>query len=117
MSVTFAIYYRDDSGSLTWLGGWTMLPGVTPAKAAQVVANAMLPGEPPAPDYHGRLEQMRRGVLAANWWRCGSREGRIPALDASGVEMVFGRDMRDAHLVGARSAGVAAGDDRADRWG
>lgn len=102
MRVTFAIYYRDDSGSLTWLGGWMMLPGVTPAEAAQSVANAMTGGEPPAPDYHGRLAQVRRGVLAANWWRCGGREGRIPDPDLSGVRTVFGADMRDAHLTGGR---------------
>lgn len=98
--MNFSIYYHHDSGNLTWLGGWNLLPGITPAEAAQSVANAMPPGEPPAPDYHGRLGQIRRGVLTANWWRCGKREGRIPDPDLSGVRMVFGADMRDAHLQG-----------------
>ena len=40
---------------------------------------------------------MRRGALAPNWWRCGSREGKLPQPDGSGVEAI-GRDMRDAHL-------------------
>lgn len=97
--MTISFYYNDGL-TLTWLAGYRLDPGITPARAAQCMANAITETpspEAPADDYHGRLAQMRRGALAPNWWRCGSREGKLPQPDGSGVEAI-GRDMRDAHL-------------------
>lgn len=97
--MTISFYYNDGTG-LTWLAGYNLDPGMTPARAAQIVANhcaAVENPEPIAADYHGRLDQAKRGMLAPNWWRCGAREGKLPQPDGSGVEAI-GRDMRGAHL-------------------